>query len=252
MKRKTIWTLLAAPAMALGMACDVPEEKNNNPQEFIEADANRGGAMYDKWWAVLDMDEPTEDHPFWADRPDMDSNDRTGKDTWRCKECHGWDYLGVDGAYADGSHKTGFDGVYVTDRAPVDVFDSLKTDHGFGDAGLSDDDLWDLTRFVLVATVDVGDFISGDAFSGDSALGETHFENACVSCHGSDGLTPPPGADADFEDFVGAIANDNPWEFLHKARFGQPGTQMPPQADLLTDEELADLGAFAQTLPMAP
>ena len=27
----------------------------------------------------------------------------SGSDTWRCKECHGWDYMGVDGAYAGGS-----------------------------------------------------------------------------------------------------------------------------------------------------
>jgi len=30
-----------------------------------------------------------------ASRHDPESNPRTGADTWRCKECHGWDYKGV-------------------------------------------------------------------------------------------------------------------------------------------------------------
>jgi len=38
--------------------------------------------------------------PLWATQS---SNTRSGKDTWRCKECHGWDYMGVDGAYGSGS-----------------------------------------------------------------------------------------------------------------------------------------------------
>jgi thiosulfate dehydrogenase len=159
----------------------------------------------------------------------------------------------VDGRYGDGSHKTGIGGVLDTQLSAQELFDSLKTDHGFGDAGMDDDALWDATRFVLKSTVDNDNFIDGEAFNGVADAGQPTYENVCVTCHGDDGLSVPPGADAtDYDHFVGAVANDNPWEFLHKVRFGQPGTQMPPQAELLTDEELSDLGAYAQTLPTAP
>ena len=69
---------------------------------------------------------------------------------------------------------------------------------------------------------------------------------------GPDGLAAPPGADAGYDDFVGLIANENPWEFQHKVRFGQPGTPMPAQDILLTLDEVSDLSAYAQTLPDAP
>ena len=43
---------------------------------------------------------------------------RAGADTWRCKECHGWDYAGKDGAYGSGDHRTGIVGVLGTAMTP--------------------------------------------------------------------------------------------------------------------------------------
>ncbi|MFQ5489734.1 MAG: hypothetical protein ACE5GE_03330 [Phycisphaerae bacterium] len=225
---------------------------------LADADLVRGGALYDKWWAVASVAEPTDDHPLWATRPDMDSNTRTGADTWRCKECHGWDYKGVNGAYGSGSHRTGFSG--IDGAASGDgqaVFDRIKTDHGYGDAGLSDADIWDLTRFVIEGQIDTDDIIDDQgAFTGDTANGQTLYEGgiggqaACAVCHGDDGLSIPPGGGDDFSEWVGLLSNDNAWEFLHKVRFGQPGHAMPAAADgdpPLSD--LADLGAYSQSLP---
>ena len=67
----------------------------------MESSLARGGKLYDKWYAVIKADKPTESHPLYpasakyADKP---------ASNWRCKECHGWDYRGKDGAYASGSH----------------------------------------------------------------------------------------------------------------------------------------------------
>ena len=116
------------------------------PQGFQDADATRGGSLYDKWWAVAGVDAPTEDHPRWASQT---TNTRSGADTWRCKECHGWDYKGEQGAYGSGSHMTGFPGVFGTNSSAQGVFDKVKDEHGFGTAGLSDEDIWDLAKFVL-------------------------------------------------------------------------------------------------------
>lgn len=231
----------------------------SQPQGFLNADVARGGALYDKFWKVAGVTavEPTEDHPFWAMQ---DTNTRSGADTWRCKECHGWDYKGVDGAYGSGSHQTGIAGIFGTTLSAQQAFDKIKTNHGFGNAGLSDDDIWDLTKFVLEGQIDTDTIINaGGAFTGAVNTGQTLYDSgigtnvACAVCHGADGLTPPPGAAADFEDFPGLLANENPWEFQHKVRFGQPGTGMPSSVTGGgTTQNVADLGAYAQTLPEAP
>ena len=108
------------------------DDGDGPPQGFLDADAARGGALYDKWWKVAGVTatEPTGDHPLWASRPDMQSNTRIGSVTWRCKECHGWDYKGVDGAYSSGSHRTGFAGIFGTTQSSQGAFDLIKTDHG--------------------------------------------------------------------------------------------------------------------------
>ncbi len=241
----------------LGLSAGCPEVDmgggvSEPPQAFTDASATRGGALYDKFWEAAGLNEPTTDHPLWATRPDTDSNTRVGSDTWRCKECHGWDYKGVSGAYSSGSHRTGIAGIFNTTISAQDAFDLIKTDHAYGDAGLSDDDIWDLTKFVLDGQIDTDDIIDGAGFNGSAGAGEAVYASACMACHGADGLMIPPGADEDHDEFVGLLANDNPAEYQHKIRFGQPGSIMPPQAELLTNEQVADLGAFSQTLPEAP
>ena len=84
---------------------EVAEE--STPELF--GNSLRGGLLYDKWWKPLGLDAPETDHPLWATQTD---NTRSGADTWRCKECHGWDYKGAEGAYSGGSHFTGFTGVF--------------------------------------------------------------------------------------------------------------------------------------------
>lgn len=269
MNRSYTWVgLLAAVPLfgsILGQGCP-PPPGGSDPPEFVAADTARGGALYDKYWAVKGLTEPTDDHPLWASRPDTTSNTRTGADTWRCKECHGWDYKGVDGAYGTGSHRTGVPGIFNAGLSPQAAFDLLKdsaatTTHGhdYGAAGLSDADIWDLVKFVLEGQIDTDDIVDGGgAFIGDAGNGQTLYNSgigtntACAVCHGTDGLIPPPGH-PEFEDWVGAIANENPWEFQHKVRFGQPGTAMPQAAAVgATDQEVGDLGAYSQTLPEAP
>ncbi|MCP3904086.1 MAG: hypothetical protein GY715_10675, partial [Planctomycetes bacterium] len=60
-------------------------------------DGVRGGQLWDKWWVVTGAAEPVGDHPLYPP-----AGTQTGSTTWRCKECHGWDYKGVDGAYSSG------------------------------------------------------------------------------------------------------------------------------------------------------
>ncbi|MFQ5805666.1 MAG: c-type cytochrome [Phycisphaerae bacterium] len=225
------------------------------PPEFTNADGVRGGLLYDKWWTVANVAEPTSDHPLWATRPDTESNTRTGSTTWRCKECHGWDYKGVDGAYATGSHRTGFSGIFGTTKTAQETFDLIKTAHGFGSAGLSDTDIWDLAKFVKEGQIDTGTVIAANGnFIGSETNGQTLYDNgvgsntSCATCHGADGATinfkTPPD-----EEFLGDLARENPWETLHKIRFGQPGTAMPSAIEGGgSTQDAADIGTYAQTL----
>ncbi len=223
-------------------------------------DLVRGGALYDKWWVVLEKPAPDGDHPLWAERPDTESNARTGKDTWRCKECHGWDYAGAVGAYASGSHKTGIAGVLdAAGKDAAELEKAILEGHGYGAAGLSKTDAADLVAFLKGGLSVTAEVVAADKsfIGGTAADGEAHFAKAigeakaCAECHGADGLESPAGEEG-YEDFPGLVARKNPWELLHKIRFGQPGTEMPAHAKNLDAKQLADLGAYLQTLPDGP
>ncbi|MFQ5592690.1 MAG: c-type cytochrome [Anaerolineae bacterium] len=218
---------------------------------------SRGGILYDKWWKVVGADEPTTDHPLWATQS---TNTRSGKDSWRCKECHGWDYLGVDGAYGSGSHMTGFAGVYsaAQSKSVDDLAAALKgatnADHDFSSV-MDDAAIADLATFLKEGLTDyreVIDYATKTAKSADTDHGKQLYDSTCVACHGADGTT------INFKDeanphFIGNIANDNPQEFLHKARNGQPGSvpPMPSAIDLgWSVQDAADVLAYAQTLPV--
>src|SRR3990170_8450749 len=84
-----------------------------------------GGKLYDNWMKTAGVATPEGNSPLWAGQA---TNTRSGADTWRCKECHGWDYKGKDGAYAKGSHLTGFPGVYNAslNKPKAELLDVLK------------------------------------------------------------------------------------------------------------------------------
>lgn len=217
---------------------------------FLSGDLVRGGVLYDKWWTVNSGTAPTTDHPLWDTRPDTESNTRTGSDTWRCKECHGWDYMGVDGAYGSGSHKTGFDGIYDSrNTSVINLTNSLETgDHDFS-THLSDQDIADVVAFITDGLIDMSLYIdlSTKEADGDAMNGETLYTAQCSECHGADGKT------IDFGEGVGDLALGNPWETLHKIRFGHPGSAMPSMVEegLSTDDQV-DILTYAQTLGEQP
>ena len=86
--------------------------------------------------------------------------------------------------------------------------------------------------------------------NGDPANGRELFAGTCSACHGTDGKKIN-FHDADDPEYIGTVAAGNPWEFFHKASFGQPAAPMPMgQAMGWTLEEIADIIAYAQTLPV--
>ncbi|MEW6401883.1 MAG: cytochrome c [Chloroflexota bacterium] len=219
----------------------------------LSGDIARGGRLYDKWTEELGLETPEGDHPLWATQT---TNTRSGADTWRCKECHGWDYKGVEGAYGSGSHMTGFAGVMGV--AGMDAHEilgmlqgSTSPDHDFS-AYMDEQALTDLAIFLSEGLMDTSSMVSADGtlVGGNAAAGKTFFDEVCAVCHGPQGLSLNFG-DASEAEYHGNIAADNAWEFLHKMRFGQPGfAEMPSLVDDgITDEELANVLAYAATFP---
>ncbi len=78
-----------------------------------------GGRLYDTWWQVLGEPAPTATNPaYTASAP---AGKATGATTWRCRECHGWDYKGATGINGQGSAAfTGIKGILAASgRAPA-------------------------------------------------------------------------------------------------------------------------------------
>jgi thiosulfate dehydrogenase len=234
---------------------------------LADADLVRGGLLYDKWWVAAGVPEPEVTNPLYPTEENAMFKDppRSGPDTWRCKECHGWDYLGVLGFYGPpSSHFTNIEGVLqVADSftqargifSPAELFDIIA----FGIPGqmtgyeglISDDDIWDLVKFLWEGMID--DRLIVDYSSPDNAvippffldIGETIYNDTCAGCHGIDG----EGLVAFGTEGVSLheVATDNPVEFMHKARMGQPGTFMPSMVDLgFNTANAKDVLAYAQ------
>jgi len=212
----------------------------------------KGGLIYDNWSKAIDgAAVPTENQPLWTLQT---TNTRKGNDTWRCKECHGWDYRGKDGAYGKGSHLTGFSGVYdaSSSKTKAQLLDILKgrsdSRHDFasvlGEAGLND-----VVNFLKEGVIDESKYIDSStkkAIGPNLSRGKELYSGACTACHGNDGKQIL----FDGKNSLGFLTNDNPWETLHKIRFGQPGAQMP--AGIVNGwnvQDAVDVLGYAQTLP---
>ncbi len=207
----------------------------------IESSMARGGLLYDKWYKVIDADEPAESHPSYP--ADKKYADKPGAN-WRCKECHGWDYLGVDGAYASGSHASGIKGINGASGLPTaTIIETLKGDaHGYGDL-LNDQDMADLANFVSQGQVDMNPYIdqASKAPKGDAVKGEAYYNTICAKCHGFDGKLPE-----DMKPFGAQMGN--PWEVMHKILNGQPAEQMPALR-ALDHQVTADIMSHMVSLP---
>ena len=227
-----------------------------NPEMFSEdMRISRGGQLYDNWWkTTVDTEKPKGEHPLWKDQ---ETNKRSGYATYRCKECHGWDYRGKDGAYGRGSHFTGFKGVYdISQKGAIKDIEatlrgSTNRGHDFS-RYLKDDDITDLALFLKKGLTDASTLIDtkGVPLGGDINSGSYIFNTNCANmCHGGPGTMINFG-DREKPEFIGTVANKNPWELIHKVRAGQPGTRMPSAIiNKWSDKDIIDLLSYASTLP---
>ena len=177
-----------------------------------------------------------------------------GKSSWRCKECHGWDYIGKDGRYSKGSHFTGIRGILGSlgkpSSEPYEKLVNSGRNHDFSPF-LKKQELEALSAFLSQGLIDTAEHLdtNGNA-QGSPQPGKKLYESHCASCHGDDGNTLDFKPKKKGIQGVGWLADDNPQESLHKIRWGHPGSDMPSMViDAgLTVKDTVDILAYCQSL----
>ena len=209
----------------------------------IESSIARGAKLYDKWYKVIDADVPTKSHALY---PSDKKYAKKAKSNWRCKECHGWDYSGKDGAYSKGKHYTGIKGIRAYAGVDTGKIIALLKAKEHGLAGkMEDEDFADLANFISKGQVDMDQYIdraTKTVKGGDKERGAVYFNTICIGCHAKDGTKPK-----DMEKPLGAQMG-NPWEVMHKILNGQPAEPMPALR-ALDRQGVLDIMAHVATLP---
>jgi thiosulfate dehydrogenase len=224
-------------------------------QEQIPGNPERGGQLYAGWDKVIGMEKLPEPQPLW---PGSSNNQFPNRYTWRCSNCHGWDYLGSDGNSLIGLLKAqGYPGLLsLMSDPPEEIILWLdgtnNSEHDFS-TYLSEEDLSDLSAFISTGLVSPELIADPGTYKvqGTLKVGLNVFQQYCLSCHGNEGekinfgSTSTPG-------FMGDLAQINPWRISHIVRFGHTSTNVPPASKVeLSFSQQIDLLAYLQTLPGA-
>ena len=230
--------LLTLPGVARAEEHRPLQEHGPHQQEFVhgapqvpslEWTIAAGGRIYDNWWEALDREEPEGINPAY---PTAVNQKQTGSNTWRCKECHGWDYLGAEGIYRKGSHYTGIKGVMGASGMPVESLLPILRDanHPYTPEMITDDEMIRLATFLSRGLVDMRTFIDYEtrtmkAGVGDIDRGRAIFQTTCAACHGFDGRALDWG-EGDAHNFIGTEAASLPDEVYNKISNAHPGAAM--------------------------
>ena len=206
----------------------------------LVASVANGGRLYDDWQVHTGGQRQALPHPAY---PPKAYYANSANETWRCKECHGWDYKGDQGQYAKGSHATGIKGIRaLADADPAKTMAVLRgTTHYYG-AVLKHRDLQDLANLVSYGQIDMDSMIDSKTglSRGDPAKGQSHYRAMCAGCHGLEGQFVA-------KRHLGKVSRGDPWHSLHNMLNGHPDDTMPALREL--DSKVSkDILAHIQTL----
>jgi len=204
------------------------------------ASVANGGRLYDDWQVHTGGQRQALPHPAY---PPKASYANAANETWRCKECHGWDYKGEQGQYASGSHATGIKGIRALAGAdPAKTIAVLRSNsHHYG-AVLKHRDLQDLANFVSYGQTDMDTVIDPKTglARGDATKGLPHYRTMCAACHGVEGHYVA-------KRHLGRVSRTDPWHSLHNMLNGHPDDTMPALREL-DPSVTRDILAHIQTL----
>jgi len=241
----------AVLVLALAFTPAAADEPTGDPMHVHDPDnvwtIARGARLYDNWMEEILGHKPKQNHSAYPK-----NGRKRGYPTWRCKECHGWDYKGNTGVYKVGDHATGIKGVFdIKGEYPEDIINKIMApSHGFSETQLPHAAQELLAAFLARGQINMDKYIDRKTRKarGEIKRGGQSYQTICVTCHGFD------GKDINFKskrfpEYVGSVCAKNPWEALHKIRFGQPGVGMIALAN--KDIQFSvDILAYCQTLPV--
>jgi len=248
-RRKYFFLLIPIALLFLMVHPDPSESETpgNPPTSYDRADMRVGGLLYDNWVKVRNV-TLTVTHPLYPKQGNMN-----GSMTWRCTECHGWDYLGKDGSFGKGFFFTGIKGVFdARSKTPEELF-AILTDRGSNHdfaLYLSHSDIWAIVKFIREGLSDVKKAINPDgSINGDARQGEKLYLLNCEACHGSRGNSLYIKEYLEGAHGVGWEAHSSPAEVLHKLLYGHVDIRMPSvwYYNKLTLKEAVDILSYCQT-----
>ncbi|MHB1147075.1 MAG: c-type cytochrome [Lutibacter sp.] len=177
MKPLNLFSVIAIFAIAFTSCTFDDEVIDPSVEAYNNADQINGGIMYDKFWATESNFDQTN-----ANKATLSAK----SDFFRCKQCHGWDGLGNQGAYinrAATATRPNIAGLNLYEmgqtKTAEELFDGLKKSTGRRDISydlttynptsnktegdkmpnlnqlLTDAQIWDLVKFMKEGMMDV-------------------------------------------------------------------------------------------------
>lgn len=194
-----IVTLVSLAMFGTALAQDKPAPHSSSLQSFVHGAPDKpstpwtlaaGGRIYDTWWDALDRRRPRETNPAYPS-----TGKRTGSNTWRCVECHGWDYKGKDGINGKGGplaeRYSGIVGIRGAQRMPPAAIAKLlrTAPHNYTPDMISDEEMLRLAAFVRSGQHDADKYIERKTgkVRGNITRGAGLYQTLCAACHGLDG-----------------------------------------------------------------
>ncbi len=181
-------------------SCNKDEDPTPDPNQvaYDNADPSKGGIMYDKFWST--------EAEFDQNNANLATLNASG-DFFRCKQCHGWDGLGSEGAYINRGPKTTRPTVsglnlyqLAQTKTSKELFDAMKATAGRRDISydlstydpatnntegdkmpnygqlLTDAQIWDIVKFMKEGMFDVTELYDA-TYTGTYPTGSFTFLN---------------------------------------------------------------------------
>ena len=179
-------------------SCNKDEDPDPNQVAYDNASASKGGIMYDNFWSTeAGYDQNNSNLATLNARADF----------FRCKQCHGWDGLGSEGAYINRGPRTtrpAVSGLNLYELAKTktskELFDAMKATNGRRDISfdlstydpatnntegnkmpnygqlLTDAQIWDIVKFMKEGMFDVTELYDA-TYTGTYPTGSFTFSN---------------------------------------------------------------------------